>query len=379
LSIELGSPAESVLTRVRRGIALFWIQNILEEMQMPRGLSTIPFAPNIRKTAAPRGTCWRRFAAALFAFSVGAASGAEGWQPQKHVEIVVGSAPGGINDRTARVIEKIISEKKLLDTTLTVVNRPGGGGNIASSYVHQRAGDPHYLLVATTALGAAHIVGSSRIGHVDFTPIALLLDDYLVFVVNASGDIKSGRDLAERIHKAPKSVTTGFANSIGNHNHIAAGMLLKAMGGNARDLKVVVFKGSAEAIAALLGNHIDVIPTAAGNAAPHIQSGKMRGLGVTSEKRLYGSLASIPTWKEQGIDLVSAGWRAIFAPGGLSMAQIAYWEGIFRKVTEAPEWKAYLEKNYSSDEFRTGTGLRSYLDRDYAAAKAVLSELGLTK
>lgn len=339
----------------------------------------IPIVSNIRH-AVPRRSKYRgRFAATLLAFSIGVASGAEGWQPQKHVEIVVGSAPGGINDRTARVIEKIISEKKLIDTTLTVVNRPGGGGNLASSYVHQRAGDPHYLLVATTALGAAHIVGSSKIGHADFTPIALLLDDYLVFVVNASGDIKSGRDLAERMHKAPKSIVTGFANSIGNHNHIAAGMLLKAMGGNARDLKVVVFKGSSEAIAALLGSHIDVIPTAAGNAAPHIQSGKMRGLAVTAEKRLYGALASIPTWKEQGIDLVSAGWRAMFAPGGLSAAQIAYWEGTFRKVTEAPEWKAYLEKNYSSDEYRTGAGLRSYLDRDYAAAKAVLSDLGLTK
>jgi len=95
-----------------------------------------------------------------------------------------------------------------------------------------------------------------------------------VFVINASASIKTSKELAERIRKAPESIVTGFANSIGNHNHIAAGMLMKAIGGNARDLKVVVFKGSAEAITALLGNHIDVIPTAVGNAAPNIQSGK---------------------------------------------------------------------------------------------------------
>lgn len=320
-----------------------------------------------------------RFAAALLSVGVTLAASAQTWQPQKNVEIVVGSAPGGINDRTARVIEKILNDTKLVNTSVTVVNRPGGGGNLASSYVHQRAGDAHYLLVATTALASSHIVGSSKLGHTDFTPIASLLDDYLVFVVNAGSPMKTGKDLAARLRKDPQSVTIGFANAVGNHNHIAAGLLVKAMGGAARDLKVVVFKGSAEALTALLGGHIEVIPTAAGNAAPHIASGKLRGLAVSADKRFGGALSSIPTWKEQGVDLVSGGWRAIFAPRDLSTAQVAYWENVLRKITASPDWKAYLERNFSSDEFLTGDALRKYLDRDYAAAKAVLADLGLTK
>jgi putative tricarboxylic transport membrane protein len=320
-----------------------------------------------------------RIAAALLAFGASVGAPGQSWQPQKNVEIVVGSAPGGINDRTARVIEKIVVERKLVGTSVTVVNRPGGGGNLASTYVHQRAGDPHYLLVATTALASSHIVGSSKLGHTDFTPIASLLDDYLVFVVNAGSSMKTGKELAARLAKDPQSVSIGFANAIGNHNHIAAGLLLKAMGGNPRDLKVIVFKGSADAITALLGGHIDVIPTAAGNAAPHIASGKLRGVAVSAEKRFGGSLAAIPTWKEQGIDLVSGGWRAIFAPKELSAPQVAYWEGVLRRMIEAPEWQAYLERNFSHDEFLTGEALRKYLDRDYAAARAVLSDLGLAR
>jgi len=320
-----------------------------------------------------------RLAAAMLSFGGSLSTSAQDWQPQKNVEIVVGSAPGGINDRTARVVERILSERKLVSTTLTVVNRPGGGGNLASSYVHQRPGDPHYLLVTTTALAASHIVGSSKLGHIDFTPIASLLDDYLVFVVNAGSRMKTGKDLAALMQKDPQSVTIGFANSIGNHNHIAVGMLLKAMGGNARDLKVVVFKGSADALTALLGGHIEVIPTAAGNAAPHIESGKLRGVAVTADKRYGGSLAAIPTWREQGIDLVSGGWRAIFGPKGLSTAQISYWESVLRKMTEAPEWKAYLQKNFSSDEFLIGGPLKKYLEQDYGAAKSVLLDLGLAK
>jgi len=321
-----------------------------------------------------------RMAAALLGLGASlGASAQQAWQPQKNVEIVVGSAPGGINDRTARVIEKIVADGKLVSTSVTIVNRPGGGGNLASSYVHQRAGDAHYLMVTTTALAASHMVGSSKLGHADFTPIALLLNDYVVFAVNAGAPIKTGKDLTARLRKDPQSVTIGFANAIGNHTHVASGLLLKAMGGNARDLKVVVFKGSADVITAVLGGHIDVILTAAGNAAPHLASGKLRGVAVSAEKRFGGVLAAIPTWKEQGIDLVSGGWRGIFAPKDLSATQTAYWEGVLRKVTETAEWKAYLEQSFASNEFLTGDPLRKYLDRDYAAAKAVLSDLGLAR
>src|SRR5688572_29783910 len=73
------------------------------------------------------------------------------WSPQKNVEIVVGSAPGGSNDKTGRQVERILVEKKLVNVSLAVVNKPGGGSNIAFTYVSQHAGDGHYLLVGTTA------------------------------------------------------------------------------------------------------------------------------------------------------------------------------------------------------------------------------------
>ena len=84
------------------------------------------------------------------------------WSPSRNVEIVVGSAPGGSNDKTARSVEKAIVEAKLIPTSLTVVNRPGGGSTIAFAYVRQKKADPHTLLIGTTALLSNHIVGTSR-------------------------------------------------------------------------------------------------------------------------------------------------------------------------------------------------------------------------
>jgi putative tricarboxylic transport membrane protein len=304
---------------------------------------------------------------------------AQSWSPQKNVEIVVGSAPGGSNDKTARAVERMITVMKLVPTSVTVNNKPGGGSNIAFTYVQQHAGDPHYLMVGTPSLLTNHITGLSKLHHGDYTPIASLFNDYVVFAVNAASPIRNGRDLVERLKKDPRSVSIGFATTLGSHNHIAAGLLMKSIGGNARDLKVIAHKGSAEAITNLLGGHIDLVTTAAGNISGHVAAGKLRVVGVAAERRLRGALADLPTWKEQGVNLVFGGWRAILAPKGITAQQSAYWEGVLRKATEAPEWKADLEKNYWTDDFVTGQQFRKDLDGDYAAMKAVLVDIGLAK
>ena len=146
-------------------------------------------------------------------------------------------------------------------------------------------------------------------------------------------------------------MTIGFSPLLGSHNHIAAGLVMKAIGGNARDLKVVAYKGSADAIPNLMGGHIDLVTTAAGNVAGHVAAGRLRVVAVTASQRLTGAFAEVPTWREQGVDYVFGAWRSIFAPKGLTPQQVAYWEGALKKATEAPEWKADLEKNVWADAF----------------------------
>jgi len=322
-----------------------------------------------------------RFNASLAAILLLAASAAaaQGWTPQKNVEIVVGSAPGGSNDKTARSVERALIDNKLVNTSITVVNKPGGGGSIAFTYVAQRPGDSHTLLIGTTALLTNHITGRSKIHHSDFTPIASLFNDYVVFALNASSPIKDGRDLIDRLKKEPQSVAIGFATALGSHNHIAAGLLMKAIGARARDLKAVAYKGSSEAITNLLGGHIDLVTTAAGNAAGHVAAGRMRVVAAAAPRRFGGTLAEVPTWKELGVDLVYGGFRGIVAPKGLTPEQIAFWQGVLRKATETPEWQDGLRKNYWSNDFLTGKDFAKDLDDTYAAMKSVLVDLGLAR
>ena len=311
--------------------------------------------------------------------AVGASVHAQGWSPQRNVEIVVGSAPGGSNDKTARQVERILVQNKLVSVPITVVNRPGGGSSIAFTFVSQRPGDAHTLLVGTTALLTNHITGRSKLRHTDFTPIASLFNDYVVFAVNAESKIKDGKDLIARLKSDPQSIAIGFATALGSHNHIAAGLLMKAVGGNVRNLKVVAYKGSSEAITNLLGGHIDLVTTAGGNAAGHVAAGRMRVVGVAAPRRFGGALANVPTWKEQGVDLVYGGFRGIVGPKGLTPEQVAFWEGALRKASETPEWQEGLKKNYWSNDFLTGKDFAKDLDDTYAAMKSVLVDLGLAK
>ena len=319
------------------------------------------------------------FATAFALAGVATESSAQAWAPQKNVEIVAASAPGGSNDKTARMLEHLLTASKAVPTTMTVVNKPGGGANIANTYVAQRVGDAHYLLIAGSGIMSNHIIGASTLTLADFTPVASMAEDYAVFAVAAGSSLKTGKDLADRMKKDPRSVTLGFANAFGSTRHVTSGMFVKALGGNPRDLKPVVFKGSAEAIPAVMGGHLDLVVVGAVNVVPHVGSGRMRVLGVAAPQRLPGALANAPTWREQGVDVVHGSWRGVFGPKGLTPAQLAFWENAMRKIAETPEWKTDLERNLWSDNFLIGAALKKEIEREHAATKAVLTDLGLAR
>ena len=304
---------------------------------------------------------------------------AQGWVATKNVEIIVSSVPGGSNDNTGRQIEKALTELKLVPTSTSIVGKPGGGGNIAMAYTNQHPGDGHYLMVATSSISSNHIIGASKLTYNDFTPIASLVNDYVVFAVKADSPLKTGKDLMAQFRSKPQSVAMGFANTFGGSRHIAAGLMIKAVGGNPRDLKTVVFKGSAEAISALLGAHLEMVIIGAGNAVAHVQSGRMRVLAVTAPQRLTGALSFVPTWRELGADVVSGSWRGVMGPKDMPAAQLAYWENALRLVSQNAGWKTDIERNYWSEYFAIGAQFRKELEKDYTDTKKVLLDLGLAR
>ena len=300
------------------------------------------------------------------------------WAPSHPVELVIGVSPGGGIDRTARTVQRILQDERLIEVPLNVINKPGGGGTIALTYLNQHPGDAHYILITATSLLTNRIIGRTPIAHGHFTPVAMLYDEYLGFAVKADSPMKTGRDILARLKK-PEDLPIGIAASAGNTNHIGAAMLAKAVGVAAKRLKVVVFRSGGESMTALLGGHVELVVTPSANLIGHMRNGRLRVLGVAAPKRIPGPLAAVPTWTEQGVDAVVANWRPVIGAKGWSPAQIAYWESVFAKLVTSEAWKAEIARTGGVSHVMRSRKLGEFFDTEYTRFKSILTDLGLAK
>jgi putative tricarboxylic transport membrane protein len=320
----------------------------------------------------------RKFLAVL-ALVLPTAVTAASWAPDQPVEIVVGTSAGSGSDTTARWMQRWLREKKLVTVPVNVLNKPGGGGTIAATYMNQHPGNGHYLLVTSPSLLTNAITGRSAIRYSDMTPLAQVGAESVVFTVRADSPLKTAQDLAARLKADPASLSFSIGIAIGSHNHIAVSEVAKALGADIRKLKVVAFSGSADGVTALLGGHIDVSASPASAVLAHVKSGRLRTLAVSSERRLSGDLASVPTWTELGIPAVSANWRSVIGPKGMTPEEITYWDDVLGRLTRLPEWRHDLETRLVEPTYLNSRDTRKRMDAESAHLTAVLTELGLAK
>ncbi len=302
---------------------------------------------------------------------------AQVWKPVKPVEFVVGSGAGGGNDKTARTLQRIWQGAGALQN-ITVVNKVGGGGAVAYSYVAQHAGDAHYLAVVRKAFLTNHILGRSPFNYTDMTVLAIVGDEVMALAVRADSPIRTVKDLLEHLKADPQSVSVSLGSARGSTPHFTYALVAKTAGIDPRKLKVVTFGGAAESVTNLLGGHIDMTAGSVDNMIPHLRSGAVRILGISGAQR-SASLPEVPTLKEQGIDVVQGGWLAVMAPKGLSDAQIAYWEGLLERAVAHADWKHLLEADALEPMFLKGQAARDYLKKDYELSRTLLGELGMVK
>lgn len=298
------------------------------------------------------------------------------WTPSKNVEIVVQSAAGGSSDRSARVTHRILSTIPGFPS-FSVNNKPGAGGMLALHYLNQHAGDAHFIATLSTTVLTNYLLGLSPLNYRHFSPLAILLREYPVFVTRPDSPITSARDLVERLRKDPSSVSFAYATARGNHNHVMIGILIKAAGGDPRKAKSIVYHAGGEATTAALGGHIDVGVVAPANVIPLLATGKIRVLGVAAPQRQSGAFAAVPTLREQGVNAVYFSWRGFMGPKGLTKAQLAFWDQSFAQLVKAPEWKQDLGRNAWAEDLMNSAQTLKHLESETESLRKLLPELGI--
>jgi putative tricarboxylic transport membrane protein len=260
------------------------------------------------------------------------------WKPEKSVEIIIGTSPGGPQDRMGRTLQKVLQESRLVEVPVSVENKPGGGGAVALAALAQRTGGSTLMINAPTMLNN-QITGKSPLPYTDFTALAILGIEYECVAVRTDSPLKSAKELVDRLKKDPSALSVSIGTSLGNAGHLAYALAMKAAGVDIKKLKTVAFNSASDGITALLGGHIDLASTPPSAVLQHVQAGKLRVLVLTAPTRAHGELANVPTWKELGINSTHEVWRGVIGTRGMTRAQIAYWDDVLGRLVKTDAWK----------------------------------------
>jgi putative tricarboxylic transport membrane protein len=304
---------------------------------------------------------------------------AQGWKPEKPIEIIVPTTPGGSVDLTARLLQKILQDTGLVKVPVTVVNKPGGGGAVSLAYLNQHAGDAHFVATNTPNIIANDINGRTPVRYTEVTALGTLASQYTALAVRVDSPLKSGKDLIERLRKDPGSLAVSTPTTLGSVNHMAYALVARAGGVDVKKLKAVILGSGGDGATAVLGGHVDAHVGTTSSVIRMVESGKMRVLGIAAPRRIAAPYDTTPTWTEQGLPVVMDTWRGVIGPKGLSREQIAFWNEVLSKAVTHEIWKQALQKNSWEGNYLDAEGTRKLFDSDYKEYRSILADLGLLK
>ena len=291
-----------------------------------------------------------------------------------NLKMMIPANPGGGWDTTGRALGKALQDAGAA-ATVGYDNKGGAAGAIGlAQFVNASKGDPNALMVMGAVMLGGIITGKPPVSLDKATPIARLTSEYNVFVLPASSPLKTMADVVEQMKKDPGSVKWG-GGSRGSTEHIAAAMIARAVGVDPSKINYVAFRGGGEATAAILGGNVTIGGSGYSEFAEYIKTGKMRAIGVTSDKRLPG--INVPTLKEQGIDVVIGNWRGVYGAPGITADQRKALTEMILKATKSKAWAEALDKNGWTPAVMTGPAFDKFVDDEFASLRAVMAKSGM--
>jgi putative tricarboxylic transport membrane protein len=289
------------------------------------------------------------------------------------LRILAPAAPGGGWDQTARVMQQVLQQTGLVRTA-SVENVPGAAGTIGlARFVGAEHGRGDALMVSGLIMLGAIVTHRSPVTLRDVTPIARLTGEYEVIVVPAASSLQSLRDLVDALRERPESVSWG-GGSAGGSDQILAGLVAAAAGVAPRRVNYIAFSGGGESLSAIVGGQVTVGVNGLAEMAPHIDTGAVRALAISSAERLPG--LNVPTLREQGIDVVFENWRSVTAPPGLATADRRRLERLVARMVDSAEWRGALARYRWLDRYLAGDAFARYADEEEARVRGILRDLG---
>jgi len=315
---------------------------------------------------------WIRLLAALLLGCLPMAVVAQGAYPTKPIRMIVPYPPGGPTDVLGRIVAQKLSES--LGQQVVVENRPGASGMIGSELVAKAAPDGYTLLTNASI----HVINPSLYPKMnfdvlrDFAPVSLIAQVPLILVVNPALPVKSVSELIALGKAQPNRLN--FASS-GNAAapHLAGESFKIATG---MQMQHVPYKGSAPAVADLMGGQVQLMFDSMPSAMPHVKSGKIRALAVTTAKR-SPTVPDLPTVAESGVpgfDIST--WYGVWAPAGTPKDIVNKVAAEMAKVLQQPAVRERLAALGAEPAGNTPEEFAAYCQSELAKWSRIVRQSG---
>ncbi|WP_282607774.1 tripartite tricarboxylate transporter substrate binding protein [Pelagibius sp. Alg239-R121] len=319
----------------------------------------------------------KTFAGAAFAASTVLTTAAQAEYPTKPVTLVSPYGPGGAADLAARTLSA--TAPGLLGNGILVVNRTGAAGVTGSTFVAKSRPDGYTLLLARVGSQAAVPAINRKIPYKwdDFTFLGMLEQNPFVLTINADSPYQTFDELKAAIKGGEK---LSYASAgVGTLLHLAMVVLQDDLGVEASSLKHIPFKGGGKAAAAVVGGHVDLLFQNLSGVIGNIQSGKLRALAVTTDKRV-ASIKDVPTVSELGHPGlgVIVGWSGLWGPKDLSDDVVTKWTGVLQGLGEDKAWNKMTAGLGSVPTIMNPTDTHEFVKAQYETFREVTERLGLT-
>ena len=276
----------------------------------------------------------------------------------KEVTIIAPSSTGGGWDVTARAIKKILLQENIV-VDIEVINKVGAGGELGWKYTYHQ--QENVLAMNSSLIITNHLLGQSKLTFKDFTPIAILAKEWEVVIVSKGSSINRAKTLLSEIKQAPEQYKIGISPRLGNDDQLSFVLASNQYGIQPKNLHFRIYENSDEVVKALISKEIEVATMSISEAKKYYDRDQVKLLVISSDKRLR-ELPELPTWKEEGIDIVFQHWRGIMGPPNMSKEEIKFWDHVFGEMVKTEAWKKTLEHYMWEDFYKDSEETYKYLE-----------------
>ncbi len=308
-------------------------------------------------------------------------AGAADWKPVKPVEFIVPSGAGGGTDQYARLVQSIIVKHKLMEQTSIVNNKPGGAGAEGFLDVSLAKGNPHKVAFGTNNAYLLPLVLKVPYSFDQLIPVAMMAQDEFILWVPQDSPYGTPKAYLDAVKANPSGFMMGGSMSKDTDQTLTE-LINKAYG---IKMAYLPFKSGGEAAIQLAGKHISSNVNNPNENISQWRAGQVRPLCVFSKERMRYkekvtttmAWGDIPTCRESGVNIDEFRMpRAVYMPAGVNPEHVSYYVNLLRKVSETPEWAAFLQTNALNGVFMAGDDLRKYIAGDEANARAIYKDAG---